>query len=349
MKKHRVLLVILSCIIGLACAEMITRFTHVAPRHLGRYGSYRLTNNQKIVYEFIPGIMEDNSRINAHGFKDSPFTQTKPVNTTRIIMLGDSITQGIDVEYGKTFSDLLEKSLNDEQKMNQSEQQFEVMNFGVCGYNMEAELETLEKKALVFDPDIVILNYYNNDADPIPGYCMFFLAPDESLSTIDRQMIIERYYKHKACPAVIRNLLFSSHLYRLGLQFTSLVYKDRLTYASIFKRLGKVMNDNEMFAVTSMLKKLKTLSSQHGFHCIIAIHPWLPCEDHQNDHCIHTIARTLDIPSFYLSAHYMKEVTDEKDYSVIGIDRCHLNENGHRIAAKAFEIELKRLGVLPTV
>lgn len=38
-----------------------------------------------------------------------------------------------------------------------------VLNFGVPGYNMAQELEVLKRKALTFEPDLVVLQYCVND------------------------------------------------------------------------------------------------------------------------------------------------------------------------------------------
>ena len=47
---------------------------------------------------------------------------------------------------------------------------YEVINFGVEGYNTFSELEQLKIKGLKYDPDLIILNYCLNDPDPAEYY-----------------------------------------------------------------------------------------------------------------------------------------------------------------------------------
>ena len=47
---------------------------------------------------------------NAHGFRDYERTYERPENTFRILVFGDSYTEGLQVPLEKTFAALLEKN-----------------------------------------------------------------------------------------------------------------------------------------------------------------------------------------------------------------------------------------------
>ena len=53
--------------------EGIVRILKLAPPEMIYYGCYRLVENEKILYELIPGAKVDGSIINQQGFKDSDF------------------------------------------------------------------------------------------------------------------------------------------------------------------------------------------------------------------------------------------------------------------------------------
>jgi lysophospholipase L1-like esterase len=98
-------------------------------------------------------------KINSYGFRDYEYTVVKPSNTFRIVALGDSYTFGHGVELNETYSKVLERLLN---KRNDG-WRYEVLNFGVPGYNAAEKVEILASKATKFEPDLVIFQYLNDD------------------------------------------------------------------------------------------------------------------------------------------------------------------------------------------
>jgi lysophospholipase L1-like esterase len=105
--------------------------------------------------------------INQWGFRGRNWTVVKPPNTVRIAMLGDSYVFGAGVGDDETFAARLERKLNEEALMGV---RYEVMNFGVPGYDTGHELKVLEYHAARFAPDIVMLNFFLNDVLYVPDY-----------------------------------------------------------------------------------------------------------------------------------------------------------------------------------
>lgn len=104
---------------------------------------------------------------NQFGLRDYEYSVEKPERTFRIVMLGDSITVGNGLILDETVSKFIERMLNNDLnlKLTMNVDKFEVINFGVSGYNVTQETEMLKTKALVFSPDLVIFNYALNDVD----------------------------------------------------------------------------------------------------------------------------------------------------------------------------------------
>ena len=98
-------------------------------------------------------------KINSEGFRDEEYSAEKPPNTVRIIALGDSFTFGWGVNLSNTYVKVLERKLNE---MNTTIN-FQVMNFGVPGYNTLEEIEFLKQKGLKYKPDIVLVGYAAGD------------------------------------------------------------------------------------------------------------------------------------------------------------------------------------------
>jgi lysophospholipase L1-like esterase len=101
---------------------------------------------------------------NSMGLRDKDYPVTRSANSFRIMMLGDSLTLGWGVRAEDTPSKLLEDQLN----LTGSSKKFEVINTGVGNYNSSMEVNAFLKKWSNLKPDLVILNYFINDAEPTP-------------------------------------------------------------------------------------------------------------------------------------------------------------------------------------
>lgn len=98
---------------------------------------------------------------NSLGFRGSEWSLDKNENTYRIALIGDSFAFGFGVSFSDTFGEQLSRILND-----QSDTKYEVLNFGVNGYNTIQEKSVLTNVALKYNPDMVILFPVSNDHKP---------------------------------------------------------------------------------------------------------------------------------------------------------------------------------------
>ncbi|MDP9171191.1 MAG: SGNH/GDSL hydrolase family protein [Acidobacteriota bacterium] len=104
--------------------------------------------------------------INSHGLRDQEYTVEKPAGVYRILMLGDSTTFGWGVPEEQTVAKILEGRLR--QTQSQSSRKFEVLNAGVGNYGTVQEYTHYLTYDRAFHPDLVILGYFINDAEPVP-------------------------------------------------------------------------------------------------------------------------------------------------------------------------------------
>lgn len=99
--------------------------------------------------------------INSLGLR-SP--ELKSDKTTRVLMLGDSLTFGWGVEAKDTVSRQLEAILTE----SAPDSNFEVVNSGVGNYNTSMQAAYFLSKGKALKPDVVVINYFINDAEPTP-------------------------------------------------------------------------------------------------------------------------------------------------------------------------------------
>jgi lysophospholipase L1-like esterase len=121
----------------------------------------------EIGHEHKPGarafLMGVDVAINANKLRDREIGFAKPAGVKRVLMLGDSLTFGWGVPAESTPSRLVEKALNAA-----SEGEWQVINAGVGNYNTSQEVAYFLREGHRFDPDVVVLNYFINDAEPTP-------------------------------------------------------------------------------------------------------------------------------------------------------------------------------------
>jgi hypothetical protein len=134
-----------------------------------RTGLFRLSGDPSIKWEPIPGSSAHRGklsiRINSAGFRGKEYEKETSPGVVRVAFLGDSDAFGLLLKQEETVPGYLERYLNDFSRRSS----FEVLNFGVPGYNTAQEFAVLKKKAVHFNPSIVTLYYVLNDpmiADP---------------------------------------------------------------------------------------------------------------------------------------------------------------------------------------
>ena len=125
----------------------------------------QITANPRLPFYHVPNKNDDyygvNISTNSEGFRDKELSSQELESSKKIIALGDSLTLGWGVKADNTYSQILEKKLDE-----RFEQNFEVINMGVGNYNSAMELALFEEKGLSLKPDAVILSYFINDIEP---------------------------------------------------------------------------------------------------------------------------------------------------------------------------------------
>jgi hypothetical protein len=99
---------------------------------------------------------------NSQGLRDREHNVERQPGVPRILMLGDSLTVGWGVPVDATFSKRIERLFAEKGA------KVEVINTGVGNWNTVQETEYFLTKGHLYRPDVVVLNYFINDAEPVP-------------------------------------------------------------------------------------------------------------------------------------------------------------------------------------
>jgi len=141
-------------------------------RPIGKTGFLQAASNGKVFYELRPNLdviyKLRQLKTNAHGLRDQEHTFSKNKKTIRGAIIGDSFTMATGVEAAENYHSLIESILNE----GQDSIIYELINFGVSGYNLLNYEGVLEDKIMAYDPDFVMISYcgLNDDMLPNPGH-----------------------------------------------------------------------------------------------------------------------------------------------------------------------------------
>ncbi|KFF41857.1 MAG: GDSL-like Lipase/Acylhydrolase [Candidatus Atelocyanobacterium thalassa isolate SIO64986] len=201
--------------------------------------------------------------INKSGLRDKNYTKKKTKNTFRIVVIGDSFAEAIQLDKDKTFWSLVEQKLSKCQKL--SKKNIEVINFGVGDYGTAQEYTTLKYHASQFSPDLVLLAVFT-DNDVINNSKI--LSPKNRFSPFlklkDDEYIFDMSFRdtktYQWRNSLVRRKLFflinKSHIFQLVNQARVLVNNQYPKFM-----LGEISRDKDMSQNLEFIPELYKESS----------------------------------------------------------------------------------------
>lgn len=97
------------------------------------------------------------SYLNSDGLRSEEVTLSKPPGVYRIALLGDSLTESLQVNLEQSFGRVLQDRLKNRGF------QVQVLNFGTSGYSTAQEYLQLKGQVLKYQPDLVLVCYNSRD------------------------------------------------------------------------------------------------------------------------------------------------------------------------------------------
>jgi acetyltransferase AlgX (SGNH hydrolase-like protein) len=145
-----------------AAARWIARRQAAAPQTTRSFLRFHPT----LGWEKTPGIevalfgpeVQTTLRVNAQGLRGPERPYQKPAGRTRVLLLGDSFTEGATVDEPQTVRAVLERLLD-----GPSCPRYEVINGGTSGYSTDQEYLFFRGEGRRYAPDVVVLMFFSND------------------------------------------------------------------------------------------------------------------------------------------------------------------------------------------
>ena len=302
----------------------------VGPVPINR-GTVRRRATPRLLFDLRPGAgvrAEVDYRINRFGMRNPEVAEEKPAGARRIAVLGDSIAFGYWVADEQAFPRQLEAMLGGPSRV-------EVLDFGVPGYNLEQEIETLRVKALRFAPDVVVVAFCLNDLEGLFSY-EYGLTVDRAArgGTIGGRLI-EAVLAHSA--------LFSWFEYRMAELEARRRYVEArnpmsgpLYYQAVFEQKRALLGHRSVLA---------SLLQPRGIAGVVAIFPTFgnrfAAYPHRDLHQV--VSRAAEESG--LLAVDLLDCYQAYDFRDVRVDVVHPNPMGHRIAAHAIRDALCEHGL----
>lgn len=336
--------------LGLAAAGLLAAvaFAEVAVRLLGlapevapvERGRFRLSDNPVLIYEPIPhaapssgdddAFFEYSEESNSLGFRDREHPLETPAGTTRIAVLGDSITAGWGIEdAADAFPARVEAGLE------QRGMAVEVLNLGVSGYNTTQEVELLRARALPYRPDLVLVAFCLNDIRP----------PDERLiAALEAEAVRSGKVSDTSGSSSdtstrpLQRLALASALYRT-IAFGP-VPPDELADEQADELEAQARRPDQVTPrrdwVGPAFDQLAALADQEGFDVAVVVFPYLvPGRDYpEGRQRIHDRVAELSARHGFPVLDLLEPLRRCRwEHGRIHLDRFHPNEQGHACAA----------------
>jgi len=230
-------------------------------------------------YWYIKDEFQTFVRYNSTGLRDTEHNLKKEKGTFRIVTLGDSFTEALQVKLEEGYPKQLEEKLN----RASNGRKYEVINFGTTGYGPDQYFLRLRDQAMLYEPDLVLVGVFINDLDDLAELDLLHLeggalrfksfGPLEALSK--QIKFFARGHSHFFTFLTFRfQQLSASHLLtKVGLaaepakgsQMPELLRRYRKTYA------GKMKTQVDL--AEALFKGMRQVAEQGGARIGVVIFP----------------------------------------------------------------------------
>jgi hypothetical protein len=175
------LLLFASMALSLGVAEAAIRLLLPQPTGITHQDRFGLPLHYPGITRSLP-LYGTEVSFNRAGMRDREHSEKKPDGVYRILLLGDSFMEALQVQFESSLPYLLEQALSKEPS-----RRVEVLNAGVSGWGTDDELRYLTQYGLKYEPDLVLvaMTLHNDISDNLR----------ESWHTVERGGLVEKSVK----------------------------------------------------------------------------------------------------------------------------------------------------------
>ena len=330
-------LVLGSVLLMLLVLEVGFRLAHVSVGTVQiNRATVRKSANPRLRFELRPDSVvqaEVEYRVNAEGLRGPGVAFEKPGGVRRVALLGDSIAFGYWVAEEDGLARQLEAMLNESRGGGPP---VEVLNFGVPGYNLDQEIETLRSRALAFEPDVVVLAFCLNDFEGIFSY--------------ELGLVQDRTARRRSLLGRLREGVLSRSHFFAWVEYRLAELEARRGFVRVRNPLSgplyEEVVERQKESLAGRFAVVQAMLAPRGIEGVVAVFPsftgaW---DSYPHAHLHGAVIeaaegaglRTVDLLDCYAGYHYRK----------VRVDVVHPSPMGHRVAAHAIRDVLCEHGTL---
>jgi len=355
-----IILIVLSFGAGLLFCEGVLRFVY--PQNLAVW--YKTRDDLTIHRPDHRGIFRSVETVqsyetNSFGMRDKPHELTKDDGAFRILLLGDSHMEALQVPFEQSFPHLLEGRLQSLTKRS-----IEVINAGVAGWGTDEELTYLIRYGTKFAPDVILvaMTLHNDIYDNL----------EQNYHSLEGDRLIEKprtnipYWAYKFWQ--VKALLGShSHLYQMlrmwwhseEIQLQGQELSDQV--AQLLQKEPSKTIDYGWQLTFSLFDSMQKIGKQSGARCIVFLIPLaIQVEEERLSRFLHDHRLTPDLIELERPQRMMKSLGAANQMMVVDLLPAfrqwmasqrsalylkkdgHLTEDGHQLAANIVAEALTR-------
>ena len=357
------LLVIAALLLALVLTEAGLRLAYPQPLAVFRQDPYGLPMHWPGLVSYLPQFGHKVS-FNSAGMRDREHAVEKPDSVFRILVLGDSFMEALQVSFDSSFPGLLGRSLEKE-----TGKRIEVVNAGVSGWGTDDQLRYLTLYGRRWRPDLVLvaMTLHNDISDNLRQ--TWHTVVGDSLVERSRARTPVLEYRLLEIKAFLGSRLHTYQLLRKARQGRAMREAGShlsLHIVELFREPSNSEITKGLRLTELLLQRLQALTTAGGGHVALVLLPLtvqlsdqrfskfvkesgatmqeMPVEKPQRE--LTAIAGRLGIPVVDLLPEFRRWTAARRGPLYLEHDG-HWNEAGHRLATDAVATGLIGAGVLP--
>lgn len=286
---------------------------------------------------------------NLLGFRGSEIEE-KRKNDYRILVLGDSITLGDYVSENQTYPALVEKYLFEIYTNRNKARNFQVINAGVGGIDLQNEFAILMESGLSAKPDVVLVGLYLNDSYISPTIQVTRLKGWIKSSHFFRFVAhrldrLKAFYGTQKLKHEYGITDYEEHKFRKFHKMATAVPPDCCRTDEEFNALidqwfwdwGYAWTDDYWEKITTILSMMKDVAHDHGFKLAVIYFPVSyqvesPILRNEPQKRFEITMKKLSIPHMDLLPHLRDQY--QKDKINLFFDHCHYRPEGFKFISR---------------
>lgn len=232
---------------------------------LGLSGLIEPFHDREIIYQLKPNLNTyfkmARFKTNSKGLRDKEYSMTKPKNTIRVAVVGDSLSMPAGVNIEDAYHSILEEEFN----TSCPSKNYEFINFAVAGYYLSQYWAVIRDKVMKWNPDMILIGFDQYNDYELPPYELF----ERAYKVKDKgHPFFFQSFAIKGIKQLIKKVVHRDSQNNRGMNGKPTFTEEQIDYMNkVFSNIGAFSKENNIPIVVANLGI--TPSEQHKLQNIV--------------------------------------------------------------------------------